>query len=595
MIMTEEIMSAITNEVYGVWFLIGAAFVFWMQAGFAMVETGFTRAKNAGNILMKNLMDFCIGTVMFILIGFGLFLGEDLLGIIGKPGFDIFTDYAHFDWSNFVFNLVFCATTATIVSGAMAERTRFLSYCVYSAVISAVIYPIEAHWTWGGGFLAQMGFHDFAGSNCIHMVGGICALIGAAMVGPRIGKFVKDKSGKITKVNAFPGHNLPIGCLGVFILWLGWYGFNGAAATSIEEMGSVFVATTIAPSVATVVAMIFTWVKYGKPDVSMCLNASLAGLVAITAPCDVCDALGATIIGLVSGLLVVFGVWLLDYKLRIDDPVGAVAVHFMNGIWGTIAVGLFATDSAPAFARAISGGANPIAGKGLFYGGGFRQLGIQLFGMLCTAAWTAVTITIAFLVIKKIFGLRVSEEEEITGLDVTEHGLPSAYAGFSIMDISNTMTMDVNENTDLGVSDYEKASEFQKNAAVKVAEAPNMTLAEGIYKVVIIAKLAKFENLKKALNDLGVTGMTMTQVMGCGIQKGAGEMYRGVEMDATLLPKVKVEVVVSKIPVSEVVEAAKKALYTGHIGDGKIFVYNVDKVVKVRAGEEDYAALQDVE
>ena len=593
--MTEEIMSAITNEVYGVWFLIGAAFVFWMQAGFAMVETGFTRAKNAGNILMKNLMDFCIGTVMFILIGFGLFLGEDLLGIIGKPGFDIFTDYAHFDWSNFVFNLVFCATTATIVSGAMAERTKFLSYCVYSAVISAVIYPIEAHWTWGGGFLAQMGFHDFAGSNCIHMVGGICALIGAAMVGPRIGKFVKDKSGKITKVNAFPGHNLPIGCLGVFILWLGWYGFNGAAATSIEEMGSVFVATTIAPSVATVVAMIFTWVKYGKPDVSMCLNASLAGLVAITAPCDVCDALGATIIGLVSGLLVVFGVWLLDYKLRIDDPVGAVAVHFMNGIWGTIAVGLFATDSAPAFARAISGGANQIAGKGLFYGGGFRQLGIQLFGMLCTAAWTAVTITIAFLVIKKIFGLRVSEEEEITGLDATEHGLPSAYAGFSIMDISNTMTMDVNENTDLGVSDYEKASEFQKNAAVKVAEAPNMTLADGIYKVVIIAKLAKFENLKKALNDLGVTGMTMTQVMGCGIQKGAGEMYRGVEMDATLLPKVKVEVVVSKIPVSEVVEAAKKALYTGHIGDGKIFVYNVDKVVKVRTGEEDYAALQDVE
>ena len=593
--MTEEIMSAITNEVYGVWFLIGAAFVFWMQAGFAMVETGFTRAKNAGNILMKNLMDFCIGTVMFILIGFGLFLGEDLLGIIGKPGFDIFTDYAHFDWSNFVFNLVFCATTATIVSGSMAERTRFLSYCVYSAVISAVIYPIEAHWTWGGGFLAQMGFHDFAGSNCIHMVGGICALIGAAMVGPRIGKFVKDKSGKITKVNAFPGHNLPIGCLGVFILWLGWYGFNGAAATSIEEMGSVFVATTIAPSVATVVAMIFTWVKYGKPDVSMCLNASLAGLVAITAPCDVCDALGATIIGLVSGLLVVFGVWLLDYKLRIDDPVGAVAVHFMNGIWGTIAVGLFATDSAPAFARAISGGANQIAGKGLFYGGGFKQLGIQLFGMLCTAAWTAVTITIAFLVIKKIFGLRVSEEEEITGLDVTEHGLPSAYAGFSIMDISNTMTMDVNENTDLGVSDYEKASEFQKNAAVKVAEAPNMTMADGIYKVVIIAKLAKFENLKKALNDLGVTGMTMTQVMGCGIQKGAGEMYRGVEMDATLLPKVKVEVVVSKIPVSEVVEAAKKALYTGHIGDGKIFVYNVDKVVKVRTGEEDYAALQDVE
>ena len=595
--MTEEIMSAITGEVYGVWFLIGAAFVFWMQAGFAMVETGFTRAKNAGNILMKNLMDFCIGTVMFILIGFGLFLGEDLVGLIGKPGFDIFTNYANFDWSNFVFNLVFCATTATIVSGSMAERTKFLSYCVYSAIISAVIYPIEAHWTWGGGWLAQMGFHDFAGSNCIHMVGGICALIGAAMVGPRIGKFVKDKDGKVTKVNAFPGHNLPIGCLGVFILWLGWYGFNGAAATSIDELGAVFVTTTIAPSVATVVCMIFTWIKYGKPDVSMCLNASLAGLVAITAPCDVVDAFGSIVIGAVSGLLVVFGVWLLDNKLHVDDPVGAVAVHCLNGIWGTIAVGLFATDTAPAFARGIGDGvtfgANQIAGKGLFYGGGFHQLGIQLLGMFTTAAWTAVTITIAFLVIKKIFGLRVSQEEEIIGLDSSEHGLPSAYAGFSIMDTS-AMTMDVNENTDLGVADYEKATDFQKNASVKVASAP-IAAASGIYKVVVIAKLARFEVLKKALNDLGVTGMTMTQVMGCGIQKGAGEMYRGVEMDATLLPKVKVEVVVSKIPVDTVIEAAKKALYTGHIGDGKIFVYNVDKVVKVRTGEEDFAALQDVE
>ena len=595
--MTEEILNAINGEVYGVWFLIGAALVFWMQAGFAMVETGFTRAKNAGNILMKNLMDFCIGTVVFILIGFGLFLGEDMVGLIGKPGFDIFTDYANFDWSNFVFNLVFCATTATIVSGAMAERTKFLSYCVYSAIISAVIYPIEAHWTWGGGWLAQIGFHDFAGSNCIHMVGGISALIGAAMLGPRIGKFVKDKDGKVTKVNAFPGHNLPIGCLGVFILWLGWYGFNGAAATSIEELGSIFVTTTIAPAVATVVTMILTWVKYGKPDVSMCLNASLAGLVAITAPCDVCDAFGAIIIGAVSGVLVVFGVWLLDYKLHIDDPVGAVAVHCMNGIWGTIAVGLFATDTAPAFARGIGDGitygANQIAGKGLFYGGGFSQLGIQLLGMVCTAAWTAVTITITFLIIKATIGLRVSEEEEIVGLDACEHGLASAYAGFSIMDISNTMTMDVNENTDLGVSEYDAASETQKNAAVKVVASP--LPPTGIYKVVVIAKLARYDGLKKAMNDIGVTGMTVTQVMGCGVQKGAGEMYRGVEMDATLLPKVKVEVVVSKIPVEKVIEAAKKALYTGHIGGGKIFVYNVDKVVKVRTGEEDFAALQDVE
>lgn len=582
--MTEEIFSVVNGEVFGVWFLIGAALVFWMQAGFAMVETGFTRAKNAGNILMKNLMDFCIGTVVFILIGFGLLFGEDLVGLIGKPGFDIFTDYANFDWSNFVFNLVFCATTATIVSGAMAERTKFLSYCVYSAVISAFIYPVEAHWIWGGGWLSQIGFHDFAGSCAIHMVGGISALIGAWLLGPRIGKFVKDAKGRITKVNAFPGHNLPIGCLGVFILWLGWYGFNGAACTSVEQLGSVFVTTTVAPAIATVVCMIFTWIKYGKPDVSMCLNASLAGLVAITAPCDVTDVTGAIIIGAVAGLLVVFGVWFLDNKLRVDDPVGAVAVHCLNGIWGTIAVGLFATTSAPGNDSII----------GLFYGGGFKQLGLQLAGFASVAAWTTVMITITFLVIKATVGLRVSEEEEIVGLDSCEHGLPSAYAGFSIMDISNTMTMDVNENTDLGVSDYDSASSFQKKAAVNVVKAPEMP-ATGIYKVVIIAKLSRYDHLKKAMNDLGVTGMTVTQVMGCGVQKGAGEMYRGVEVDATLLPKVKVEVVVSKIPVDSVIAAAKKALYTGHIGDGKIFVYNVDKVVKVRTGEEDFEALQDVE
>ena len=602
--MTQEIMDAISSQTFGVWFLIGAALVFWMQAGFAMVETGFTRAKNAGNIIMKNLMDFCIGTVMFILIGFSLLLGEDLVGIIGKPGFDIFTNYANFDWSNFVFNLVFCATTATIVSGAMAERTKFISYCVYSGVISAIIYPIEAHWTWGGGWLAQLGFHDFAGSNCIHMVGGICALIGAAILGPRIGKFTKDKEGKIVKVNAFPGHSIPLGALGVFILWLGWYGFNGAAATSVEELGSIFVTTTIAPAVATVVCMIFTWIKYGKPDVSMCLNASLAGLVAITAGCDVTDAFGSIVIGAVSGLLIVFGVWLCDYVLHVDDPVGAVAVHCLNGIWGTIAVGLFATDTAPAFARGLGDGvtfgANQIAGKGLFYGGGFKQLGLQLLGMGTTALYTAVLITITFLIIKAVMGLRVTEEEEIVGLDAMEHGLPSAYAGFSITDTS--MAMDVNENTDLGEGEYDKASDLQKDTAVPVvAEADDLDangvpiFNTGMHKIVVIAKLSKFDTLKKAMNDLGVTGMTVTQVMGCGVQKGAGEYYRGVEMDATLLPKIKVEIIVSKIPVTTVIEAAKKALYTGHIGDGKIFVYNVLKVVKVRTGEEDYAALQDVE
>ena len=582
--MEQQIVDFINENMFGIWFLIGAALVFWMQAGFAMVETGFTRAKNAGNIIMKNLMDFCIGTVVFILIGFSFLLGEDILGFIGKPGFDIFTAYSNFDFSNFVFNLVFCATTATIVSGAMAERTKFLSYCIYSAVISALIYPIEAHWIWGGGWLAQLGFHDFAGSCAIHMVGGISAIIGAAMLGPRIGKFTKDKSGKITKVNAFPGHNLPLGALGVFILWFGWYGFNGAACKTGDQLASVFLTTTVAPAVATVTCMIFTWIKYGKPDVSMCLNASLAGLVAITAPCDVTDCLGAIIIGLVAGLLVVFGVWLLDYKLHVDDPVGAVAVHMMNGIWGTIAVGLFATTSAPGNDTVV----------GFFYGGGFKQLGIQLLGFVTVASWTAVTITIAFIIIKKTIGLRVTEEEEIVGLDSMEHGLASAYSGFSIMDVSNTMTMDINENTDLGTPEYAEASQAKKDAAVKVVSAvPKDTT--GMYKVVIIAKLSRYDHLKKAMNDLGVTGMTCTQVMGCGIQKGSGERYRGVEVDATLLPKIKVEVVVSKIPVDSVVEAAKKALYTGHIGDGKIFVYDVAKVVKIRTGEEDMDALQDVE
>ena len=576
----EEILEVINGQVFGVWFLIGAALVFWMQAGFAMVETGFTRAKNSGNIIMKNLMDFCIGTVMFIIIGFSLLLGEDVLGLIGKPGFDIFTAYADFDWSSFVFNLVFCATTATIVSGAMAERTKFLSYCIYSGVISALIYPIEAHWIWGGGWLAQLGFHDFAGSCAIHMVGGISALIGAKILGPRIGKFEKDAQGKVVKVNAFPGHNIPIGALGVFILWLGWYGFNGAAATSLEQLASIFVTTTIAPAVATVVCMIFTWVKYGKPDVSMCLNASLAGLVAITAPCDVTDAFGSMVIGAVAGVLVVFGVWLLDYKLHIDDPVGAVAVHMMNGIWGTLAVGLFATPTAPGYSIANAAGEEI---KGLLYGGGFELLGLQILGFVAVAAWTAVTITILFLVIKSTIGLRASREEEIKGLDITEHGLTSAYAGFEV------------STTDLqfDASDFEEVGSAKMEDAVPaVVQKSAGTDDKKITKVEILMKQERFEKLKKAMNEIGVTGMTVTQVLGCGTQKGAPEYYRGVQMEMQLLPKIQVEMVISKVTPMEVIEAARKALYTGHIGDGKIFVYDVEDVVKVRTGETGYDALQ---
>ena len=532
---------------------------------------------------MKNLMDFCIGTVVFILIGFGLLMGEDLFGLIGKPGFDLFTAYAEFDFSSFVFNLVFCATTATIVSGAMAERTKFLSYCIYSAIISALIYPIEAHWIWGGGWLAQIGFHDFAGSCAIHMVGGISALIGAKILGPRIGKFKKDKDGKVVKVNAFPGHNIALGSLGVFILWLGWYGFNGAAATSIEQLGSIFLTTTIAPAVATVVCMIFTWIKYGKPDVSMCLNASLAGLVAITAPCDVTDAFGAIVIGAVAGLLVVFGVWLLDYVLHIDDPVGAVAVHCMNGIWGTLAVGLFATETAPGYSIANASGKTL---TGLFYGGGIELFGLQILGVLSVAAWTAVTITVTFLVIKTVIGLRVDREEEMTGLDVTEHGLPSAYAGFAMLPES----IEEDEEPVFVSGDIPVAE------AITVKKVP--TFEEGtpkFTKIEIICKESRFEALKTAMMSLGITGMTVSHVLGCGIQKGKPEYYRGVQVEANLLPKVQIDIVVSKVPVRSVIETAKKVLYTGHIGDGKIFVYDVENVVKVRTGEEGFDALQDVE
>ena len=575
----QQALDGANGAVFGVWFLIGAALVFFMQAGFAMVEAGFTRAKNAGNIIMKNLMDFCIGTVMFIVIGFGLLLGEDLVGLIGQPGFDIFTSYESFNWSNFVFNLVFCATTSTIVSGAMAERTKFLSYCVYSAVISALIYPIEAHWIWGGGWLVQNGFHDFAGSCAIHMVGGISAIIGAKILGARIGKFTKTRDGEI-KVNAIPGHNLTIGALGCFILWFGWYGFNGAAATSVEQLGSIFLTTTVAPAVATVSCMIFTWIKYKKPDVSMCLNASLAGLVAITAGCDVTDCFGAAIIGAVAGLLVCFGVWLLDYVLHIDDPVGAVAVHMMNGIWGTIAVGLFATTSVP--------GNDDF--QGLFYGGGFNLFGIQFMGFAAVALWTVVTMVTVFLVIKKIFGLRASEQEEVLGLDVTEHGLVSSYADFAPSMGDNMMKGYTKDDAKSVVKvPVEKAVEVESYVAPSPGGKPKMT------KVVAIFKQTKLQDFISAMEQIDVTGITVTNVLGCGMQMGHREYYRGARIEVNLLPKIKAEIAVCKVPVETVVSAARSALYTGHYGDGKLFIYDIENVIKIRTGEEGYAALQDSE
>ena len=557
----------------GVWFMIGALLVFFMQCGFAMVETGFTRAKNAGNIIMKNLMDFCIGTVVFSLLGFGLMMSENYVaGFIGIPSLTMFTDWTNFDWNTFVFQLVFCATAATIVSGSMAERTKFSAYCVYSAVISLVVYPIESGWVWNSqGWLAQLGCVDFAGSIVIHMVGGISALVGAIILGPRIGKY-----GKNGKVNAIPGHSITLGALGVFILWFAWYGFNGAAAEDGARLGQILLTTTIAPAVATVTCMIFTWIKNGKPDVSMCLNASLAGLVAVTAGCADVDAIGSAIIGIVSGILVVVAVEFVDIKLKIDDPVGAFAVHGVNGMWGGLAVGLFATGN----------GQDGITG--LFYGGGFAQLGKQALGILCVASWTVVCMIIVFTIIKKTIGLRVTKEEEMKGLDICEHGLVSAYADFMPIGVGTASldeTFDVEDNVPV-----------TKAVPVQLAGKYDMaTDGTKITKIDILLKQSKLEALKEEMDKLGITGMTVSQVLGCGAQKGKAEYYRGVAIESNLLPKMKVEIVVCKVPVKAVVDAAVKALYTGHIGDGKIFIYDVEDVVKVRTGETGYDAMQDIE
>lgn len=547
-----------------IWYLLGAVLVFFMQCGFAMVETGFTRAKNAGNIIMKNLMDFCIGTVVFCLLGYGIMNSENyFFGLIGKPEYQLFTDFANFNWSNFFFQLVFCATAATIVSGAMAERTKFSTYCIYSAVISAIVYPIEAGWVWNGqGWLAQMGFVDFAGSAVIHMVGGITALIGAALLGPRIGKYTKDKEGNV-EVHAFPGHSLTLGALGCFILWFAWYGFNGAAASDSVQLAQILGTTTIAPAVATFACMLFTWIKGGAPDVSMCLNAALAGLVGITAGCANVDATGAAIIGLVDGILVVVAVEFVDQKLKIDDPVGAFAVHGCNGLWGAVAVGLFDYSD------------------GLFYGGGAHLLGVQCLGVVTIALYTAIVMTVVFIVLKKTIGLRVSAEEEILGLDLTEHALTSAYADFlpieaTMMGGETTETIDVTDLRD-------------KTLAPVLPEA--RTPENRYTKITIICKEDRFAILKDAMAQIGVTGMTVAHVMGCGTQKGKTGQYRGVKMSMNLLPQLQVDIVVSTVAPELVVAAAKKALYTGEYGDGKIFLYDVENVVRIRTDEIGIAAL----
>ncbi len=569
------------SAVNTIWVLLGAALVFFMQAGFSMCEAGFTRAKNTGNILMKNLMDFCIGTPCFWLFGFGIMFGSGtaLFGWIDPM---IMKDYSHILpagvplWAYAIFQTVFCATSATIVSGAMAERTKFSAYCIYSAAISLFIYPISGHWIWGGGWLSQLGFHDFAGSTAVHMVGGLCALIGAKMLGARIGKY--DKKGK---PRAILGHNLTFAALGVFILWFCWFGFNGASTVGmdsdelVQSAGLIFFNTNLCAAVACVVTLIFTWVRYKKPDVSMTYNAALAGLVGITAGCDAVSPLGAAIMGVVFGFVIVLAVEFFDKVAKIDDPVGAISVHFVCGGLGTILTGLFATGVSTE--------------KGLFYGGGWHFLGVQSLGVVSVIAYVAVVITIVFLIIKHTIGLRVTKKEEIEGLDISEHGLLTAYAGFATL--PETFTGDEDEMADAEMGDVpvSEAVPVKDVTEKKPSAEPKLT------KVEILCKESKFEALKKAMIDIGITGMTMSHVLGCGIQKGKPEYYRGVEVEATLLPKVQIDIVVSKVPVRSVIETAKKVLYTGHIGDGKIFVYDVENVVKVRTGEEGYDALQDVE
>uniref|UniRef100_UPI00402A66F2 ammonium transporter n=1 Tax=[Ruminococcus] torques TaxID=33039 RepID=UPI00402A66F2 len=568
------------SSVNTIWVLFGTALVFFMQAGFSLCEAGFTRAKNTGNILMKNLMDFCIGTPAFWLVGFGLMFGKGS-GIIGSFDPLIRGEYSQALpsgvplWAFAIFQTVFCATSATIVSGAMAERTKFSAYCIYSAAISLLIYPVFGHWIWGGGWLSQMGFHDFAGSTAVHMVGGICAMIGAKILGPRIGKY--DKNGK---PQAILGHNLTFAALGVFILWFCWFGFNGASTVGmdsdalIETAGRVFFNTNLAAAVACCAALIFTWIRYKKPDVSMTYNAALAGLVGITAGCDAVDAVGAAVIGVVCGILIVLAIEFFDKIAKIDDPVGAVSVHCVCGAAGTVLTGLFATGETTE--------------AGLFYGGGAHFLGIQVLGVLAVAAYVAVVITIVFLAIKHTIGLRVKPEEELAGLDVSEHGLFTAYAGFSML--PDTIAEDVDTNTVFAMGDVPEAE------AVPVKTVP--AFEEGtpkFTKVEIVCKESKLEALKAAMMNLGITGMTVSHVLGCGVQKGKPEYYRGVQIEANLLPKIQVEIVVSKVPVRSVIETAKKVLYTGHIGDGKIFVYDVENVVKIRTGEEGFDALQDVE
>ncbi|HPT85051.1 MAG TPA: ammonium transporter [Bacillota bacterium] len=570
------------------WVLVAGFLVFFMNLGFAAVESGFARSKNAVNILSKNFIVFAVSSLGFMLLGWGLmqggtnpFVGTENLWILGKTAEELNNTPYYLSgngipfWANFFWMLVFCGTAATIVSGAVAERIKYISFIVFSFILTLLIYPITGHWIWGGGWLStlKVPFHDFAGSTAVHSVGGWAALTGAALLGPRIGKYGSDG-----KPKAIPGHNMSLAVIGLFILWLGWFGFNPGSTMSLDNPADVahIVLTTNTSAIAAILTSTATsWLFIGKPDLGMTINGCLAGLVAVTAGCAYVTVAGSLIIGAIAGVAVVFAVLFFD-KIKIDDPVGATSVHLVCGVLGTLLVGLFAKEGVTSYAQY----------SGIFYGGGAGLLVSQLIGTVSVAAFVLVTSTLVWIIIDKTLGLRVSPEEEIDGLDIGEHG-NHAYPDFVI-------APPVTSATAVAAPD-EAAGDVPVAAEAPPEPKPSSKPGVKITKVEIICKDSKLEALKNALTEIGITGMTVTHVLGCGLQRGQPEYYRGVPVETNLLPKVQVEVVVSKIPVSKVIETAKKVLYTGHIGDGKIFVYDVENVIKVRTGEEGYDALQDVE
>ena len=581
-----------------IWVIFAAVLVFFMNLGFGAVESGLARQKNAVNILSKNFIVFAVSSLGFLVLGWGLMFGDGngfmgLKGLFMAGGADNSPSvgdayqgvYSAISWAGvpfwakFFFQLVFCGTAATIVSGAVAERVKYLSFIVFSLILTMFVYPIVGHWIWGGGFLQINGLLDFAGGTVVHSVGGWAALAGVIILGPRIGKYSKDG-----KIHPIPGHNMSLATIGAFVLWFGWFGFNPGSTMAADPtaISHILVVTNTAGIMAVLAATATAWLVIGKPDLGMSINGLLAGLVAITPACAYVSVTSSLIIGAISGVLVVLSVMLFD-RIRLDDPVGALSVHLVHGVLGTLFVGLFAQNGI--------GGTE--SANGLFFGGGFDLLGKQALGVLCVAAFVFPVSVLAWVAIKKAIGLRVSIKEEIEGLDIGEHG-NEAYPDFVTVDY--TSAADYLSNADLSHPEITGTVPIEQAVPVQViAKAQTTDIGPKFTKVEIIMKQNRFEILKNAMDKIGITGMTVTNVLGYGAQGGSTEYYRGVEFETHLLPKVKVEIVVSKIPVMTVVETAKRVLYSGNIGDGKIFIYNVENVFKVRTGEEGYDALQDVE